>query len=325
MVSIFDPDLPRLAIRLPNWVGDVVMAVPTIQQLQECGFVLRLVGRSWAKDLLAGMNLPVTPIPNGIVAASRVMRTIKINHGLLFTNSLSSALSMRLAGIRAIGYRTDWRRFLLHATSVKLLGNGQHEVEYFWQLGKLATECWGLPGRRWPESPPPRIHLPLLNAHNAAASKTLLAANIRVPYTVCCPLAVGTARGELKVWPLFAEFCKAIASMGHTVVICPGPGEEARCELFRNCAEVLPNISLSVYGALMARAEIVVANDSGPMHIAAAVGAPVLGIFGRSDPARTFPWGGRFLSGNDGWPDLDAVLSNWARIRKARCGLQIAA
>ncbi len=319
MASIYDSDLPRLTIRLPNWVGDVVMAVPTIQQLQNCSFVLRLVGHSWTKGLLEGMNLPITPIPNGIMAASRVMRTIKMNHGLLFTNSLSSALSMRLAGIRAVGYRTDWRRFLLHATLEKSLGE-QHEVEYFWQLGKLATECWGLPGTTWPESPPRRIHLPLLNARYAAAAGALSATNIRGPYTVCCPLAVGTERGELKVWPHFAEFCQILASMGHTIVICPGPGEEVLCEPFQHFAKVLPRISLSVYAALMARAEMVVANDSGPMHIAAAVSAPVLGIFGISDPARTYPWGGQYVGSRDGWPDLDTVLSAWRKFARRAAG-----
>lgn len=319
VISIVNAYRPQLAIRLPNWLGDVVMALPTILQLQDCGFVLHLAGRSWAKELLAGLNLPMTPLPRGIVAASRVIRTIEMDHALLFTNSLSSALSMRLAGIRTIGYGTDWRSLFLHAALEKL--PGRHEVEYFWQLGKAVIDSWAPPGISWPDAPPQQLHLPLLNAHRAAAAKALASADIDGSYTVCCPLAIGTTRGESKMWPLFGEFCKTLAAMGRTIVICPGPGEEPLCEGFQQSAVVLPGISLGVYAALLADAEMVVANDSGPMHMAAAVGAPVVGIFGPGDPSRTSPWGGHYVGGYEGWPDLDAVLSacRQINIREGAC------
>jgi heptosyltransferase-2 len=283
------------------------MALPTIQQLQHCGFVLRLVGRAWAKDLLAGLNVPVTTLPQRILAASRVLRTIKLHHGLLFTNSLSSALSMRLAGIRAIGYRSDMRSSLLHAVLEKSLV--QHEVETFWRLGKAAIDCWNPSEMRWPDTPPQQIHLPLSNAHRAAAARALSLAKINGPYVVCCPMAMGTNRGQSKQWPQFAEFCRIQAGAGRTLVICPGPGELPKCEGFRDSAVILPDLSLGTYAAVLAGAEMVVANDSGPMHMAAAVGTPVLGIFGRSDPLRTFPWGGQFIGSAEQWPDVDSVLS----------------
>jgi heptosyltransferase-2 len=305
-----DSNRPLLAVRLPNWVGDVVMALPTIVQLQRAGFVLRALGRSWAKDLLAGLNMPVTSVPRGIVAASRAHRTLQMDHGLLFTNSISTAMAMRLAGIRAVGYRAYLRGPLLYAGLVK--NPGLHEVEYFWRLGAAAATCWGSPEIAWPASPPPQLDLPLSNAHRVAAAKALATARVRGPYVVCCPMSAQNKRGFSKRWPHFAEFNRELQRLGHTLVACPGPGEEAQCEmLMPKQTAIIRGLSLGVYGAVLAGASAVVANDSGPMHLATAVGAPVLGIFGRSDPARTRPWGGRFLGDEQGWPEIDAVLATF--------------
>jgi len=307
-----DSDDLQLSIRLPNWVGDVVMALPTIQQLLRSGFALHLLGRGWAKDLLAGLNVPVTPVPKGILAAGRVMRATGMKHGLLLTNSLSTAISMRMAGMQSVGYRTDSRSLLMHAALKK--PQGLHEVEYFWRLGKAAIDSWGPASITWPAVPPAQIHLPLSNDHRVAAAKALTMAQIKGPYTLCCPMALGNTQGHSKQWPLFPEFCQALSEMGRTIVICPGPGEEQECEKFLAHAVVLPGLSLGAYAAILAGAEGVVANDSGPMHLAAAVGARVLGIFGVGEPSRTRPWGGEFVGGSSGWPNLDKVLSIFGKM-----------
>ena len=96
---------------------------------------------------------------------------------------------------------------------------------------------------------------------------------------------------------------------GKQIVICPGPGEESRCQPFSQHATVLPGLSLGAYAAVIAGAELLIANDSGPMHLASAVNAPVLGIFGHGDPGRTRPWGGRYLGGYGHWPSVEAVLA----------------
>jgi heptosyltransferase II len=292
------------------------MALPTVMQLQSSGFDVWLLGRGWAKDLLAGLNVPITTVPKGIAAARRVHQMLGAERGLLFTNSLSTALSMRLAGIRAVGYRGDLRGILLHASLTKI--PSRHEVEYFWRLGSAAADCWADPVSRWPEAPPSRIRLPLTNEHRVAATKAMVQNRIHGPYIVCCPMAVGTTAGKSKQWPCFAELCLELAHMGHTVVICPGPGEEQECERFRQHATVLPGLGLGAYAALMAGAETVVANDSGPMHLAAAVGVPVLGIFGSGDPIRTSPWGGDCIGGDGLWPSLDQVLGITLEMAESR-------
>jgi lipopolysaccharide heptosyltransferase II len=298
---------PKLAVRLPNWVGDVVMALPTIAQLQLAGFDLHLVGRPWAQDLLAGLGLPFMALPKRLTAATWRLRTLPAEYGLLFTNSLSSAMSMRFAGIRAIGYKSDCRNALLHTALVKI--PARHEVEYFWRLGQAVAAVWGSVANSWPDVPPRHIELQQTMEHRLNALRILSHAGIRGQYFVCCPMAAGTTLGQSKEWPLFADLCAHLSSAGKQIIICPGPGEESRCQGFKSHATVLSGLSLGAYSAVMAGAEMVIANDSGPMHLAAAVGAPVLGVFGNGDPGRTRPWGGRYLGGYGNWPSVEAVLA----------------
>ena len=67
-------------------------------------------------------------------------------------------------------------------------------------------------------------------------------------------------------------------------------------------------IDLQIYAAVMALAKGVLANDSGPMHLAAAVGGTVLGIYGVSDPQRYRPWGGATIGSADAWPEPNHVV-----------------
>jgi heptosyltransferase-2 len=98
-------------------------------------------------------------------------------------------------------------------------------------------------------------------------------------------------------------------------VVCPGPGEEAACAAQVPAAQPLPGLGLGAYAAVLAGARVVVANDSGPMHLAAAVDAPVVGVFGVSDPARTRPWSpqAEAVGAPPRWPALDAV---WQAMRR---------
>ena len=294
-----------LAVRLPNWVGDVVMAVPTLKQLLRSGFALHAIGRGWARDLLAALPIELHPLQRGIWSQSRSLRQMPPRNGLLFPNSLSSAASMWLGGVRAVGYRGDGRTLLLRKALAR--PKNLHEVEYFWHLGAAVHRLWGDPAIDWPATPPDSMGLPVAENQRGIARKTLAAHDVVSPYIVCCPLAVGTTQGVSRIWPHFAELCKALIADGRQVVACPGPGEEGLCDQSLPGATIVPKLSLGGYAAVMQGAQFVIANNSGPMHIAAAVGAPVLGIFGVGDVARTRPWGGNYVGGSGHWPDLAEV------------------
>ncbi|MFM1989720.1 MAG: ADP-heptose--LPS heptosyltransferase 2 [Pseudomonadota bacterium] len=305
-----------LWVRLPNWVGDVCMALPALRALAACGAAPRPVGRGWAADLLAGHGWTVTALPRGLRAGAAALRAAGgPARGLLLTNSLSSAATFRLAGVSALGHRADGRSWLLGRGIAKPPSG--HEVEAFWRLGAETAAWLGLRG--WPAVPPASLGLVLAERHRAAADEALAAAGLAgARVAVVAPLAAGSAGGVPKTWPGFAELDDALRARGLATVVCPGPGEDAAARAAVPGATVLPGLGLGAYAAVCGRAAITVANDSGPMHLAAAVDAPVLGVFGPSDPARTRPWGPRaaWIGGGD-WPSPDAVLEAALRVMDA--------
>lgn len=297
----------KLVVRLPNWVGDVCMALPALTALAERGVELHLVGKGWAGDLLAAHGWPVTRLPSGLGQAATTVRALGIPRGLLLTNSFGSALQFRLGGVRAVGYRRECRTILLGRGVPRLVGG--HEVAVFWRLAQEVAVWLALPPL--PPEPPAQLGLRLTEAHRQAAVNALQQAHVHSPYVVMCPLAAGTINGRSKIWPSFAPLARQLSERGVTLVACPGPGEEAASTEALPGVRQLPGLGLGAYAAVCARALHTIANDSGPMHLAAAVNAPVIGIFGITDAVRTRPWSsqGRTVGGADGWPTVAAVAA----------------
>jgi len=296
----------ELIVRIPNWVGDVIMALPALQALHENNIPLRLFGKPWAIDLLAATSMPVFSLSKNFWTNRRAMAAIKTcDKALLFTNSFSSALMTFMAGKSTIGYQTDHRQWLLTSSIAPL--QGLHEVNYFFEIARFASQYWFA---NLPEIPPPldKIHLPVSASSLSSAKKALQHAGIKKPFWVLCPFAHGTGKnGQPKIWPHWRELAAALHH--HQLVVCPGKGEESLCATLVPNAIVLPGLRLSEYAAILMLSEQVIANDSGPMHMAAAVGANTLGIFGMTSPLRTRPWGGHYIGTEHGFPSLDEVLS----------------
>ncbi len=290
------PPAETLAVRLPNWLGDACMALPALARLRAAGFHLACFGKGWAADLLGAEPDTVQKIGGGIRSDAAAMRASGARRGVLFPNSIGSALRMRLAGIAAAGHG-GWRRPLLGMSVSRV--SGSHEVESFWRV----AGAWCPPA-----VVPATLGLRLSETHRTQADAALAA--VGGPFVVLAPLAVGTIRGQSKQWPGFRLLSRLIAEHG-TVVGCPGPGEEAPMAAALPGATLLPGLGVGAYAAVMARARIVVANDSGPMHLAAAVGAAVVGVFGVSEPGRTRPWSPRARTVGDagGWPSVDLVAA----------------
>ncbi|HXY22022.1 MAG TPA: glycosyltransferase family 9 protein, partial [Burkholderiaceae bacterium] len=130
-------------------------------------------------------------------------------------------------------------------------------------------------------------------------------------YVVLCPIAHGRHRGQVKSWEGFGRMAQELRSRGHEVIVCPGPGEEAAARAAAAAARMVDPLDLGAFAALLADSRLVVANDSGPGHLAAAVGAPLVGVFGVTDPAKTRPLGPRvrLVGGASGWPSYDEVAA----------------
>jgi heptosyltransferase-2 len=262
--------------------------------------------------LLAAESWPVTVHPKGYLDRVRVLRKLVADiqrtdsnfkqreNALIFSKSFSSALEMRLAGLRAVGYGSDGRRWLLQR-SFPL--PSLHKLLIYWEL---ATDFLGVSMQ-----PPASIDLAVTGQARFRVAEVQRRFGLE-RYVVLCPFATGDIRGASKRWPWFAELAQLIAEvLGVPAVLCPGPGtEEAEARDQFDSVVVLNGLGLSEYAAVLQGASLVIANDTGPGHIAAAVGTPLISLFGASDPARYGPWGPNvtLLNEAQGWPSLQRVL-----------------
>jgi ADP-heptose:LPS heptosyltransferase len=134
-----------------------------------------------------------------------------------------------------------------------------------------------------------------------------------------CPFAGGlaTAKKLNKKWPDFARFVAAAEQqLGLPLVVYPGPGEHAAARELYPAARMIDGADMAIYAALLQRAALVVANDTGPGHIAAALGSPLLSVFGPTIVEQWAPWGPsvtvvqRPQSGETTiWPEVEVVLA----------------
>jgi heptosyltransferase II len=296
-----------LLVRLPNHLGDTLMTLPALDRLATAGWRLTLIGKGWARPLFEAYDWPVHPVPSTFAAALAQWRALRVQAGtdraLLFTNSFGTALGARLGGAAPTGFATDGRRWLLsNAVPVPpRWSRDQHTVEYY---DALADALLGTPAR----SVPP-LALRLAPRAAAAAQALLAKAGIGAPYVVLCPGATGRHRGRDKTWSEFARLTGWLLQRHERVVALPGPGERARFESVLPGATILPETDVATFGAILAAGRLVVANDSGPGHLAAAVGARLVSLFGVTEVKKTRPWGRHvtIVGSQAGWPAFGQV------------------
>jgi heptosyltransferase-2 len=298
--------MSSLIVRLPNHLGDACMTLPALRRLSAHGTRLLLVGKGWAASLFAAYDWPATALPSGLRTRVRALRELRARtaadtQGLLFTNSFSSALEFRLAGIATTGYARDARGWLL-ARAVPP-STTMHMVEYYDALARTLTGDNA--------AVPSELALDVGAGARAKAQALLGAAGVTGDYVVLCPVAVGLHRGKVKAWSGFTRLCTELRTRGVRVVACPGPGERAAVTQALPGATILPEADVGTFAALLAGSRLVVANDSGSGHVAAAVGVPLVSVFGVTDPTQTRPWGSRvrLVGGSAGWPNYREVLA----------------
>ncbi len=287
----------KILVRLPNWVGDAVLALPALETVRRAypDSELWVAGPAWIADLLPrrGFVAGVVPAPTGrgpaaLRASARELRSRKFDRGILFTNSFGSALELRLAGIPdRWGYARDGRGFLLtRRVPAPASRSGLHQAAYY--LNLLAR--LGLA----PGPAEPRI---VVEPGDASRADEMLSRAGRVPGRPLVVLGPGAAYGPAKRWPAarFAELGARLQRDADAEIVLVGAaGEEAlsaevTAGLARPALDFTGRTTLRELAALLGRARLVVVNDTGPMHIANALGVPVVAVFGPTDPAATGP------------------------------------
>lgn len=304
-----------LIVRLRNFVGDTVLSVPALRLLQQHGWRLELVGKGWARGLLEAEGWPVHVRPadlRGRVAQLRALRAQlraqdagfdRRSNTLLFPYAFSAALDARLAGLKAEGHAGEGRSWLLSRGLPRR--EGRHTLVEYWEL---ACDFLGIQAE-----PPAEIGMKVSEAQREAAL-ALLAAHGVAPgrFVLICPFANGRVEFLDRSWPAFPEFVRRLHASGRRVVIVPGPAEVEGAQRLYPDALRLDGVALGVYSALLQQAGVVVANDTGPAHMAAGVGARLLSIWGPVDAARWAPWGPTVTlmrRGPGEWSGVDEVLS----------------
>ena len=292
----------KLTVRLCNWIGDVVMCLPALELLQSRGYELHLYGKGWVGDLLSAYDWPVTVRKGPLKARMAHIRAMGAKDALVFPNSFSSAAEMRLAGLKTTGYAKDGRSlFLTHR--YPLPDKTGHALESFWDLA-----CRFI-GEQLP--PPADIRMRVSEQAQQAADALIQTHGLQ-RFVCIAPFATGQMYQFGKKWPAFGAFVQLMVSQGVQVVVCPGPGEEEEAAQVYPGALCLKGVPLSTYCALLGRAALMVANDTGPGHMAAAMGTPLISVLGPTPPAHWRPWGTQVtvMCCWPAWPTAEAVYAS---------------
>lgn len=289
------PPGAEVLVRLPNWLGDVVLCTPALGALAAARPDLRLT--ALVKPPLAGAvrTLPgiarVVEVEGTSAGAvwrqARALRGMGFSAALLFPKGLREALLARLAGIPVrVGLDTDRRGFLLsHAVAfTEQDWRGHHVLQFGQVLSPLGLEVAGQP-----------TCFPLTAEDRAEAEGVLSAAGLLGRSFAAFHVAASKAPRAYHP-ERFGEVAAGLQSRRDLVPVLLGSAADrpvhetlrVRCP---GAVDLAGKTSLRGMAAVLERAALFVGNDSGPMHLAGALGTPVVSVFGPGDPAKTAPWG----------------------------------
>ena len=285
---------PRILLVGYNWIGDTLMAWPAVQafrRLHPEAHLAVLVKPGLAPLWqMHGAPDEILTYTNGVRAlgqAARQVRAGRFDQVYVLPHSIRSALVPWLAGVpERVGSPGLGRSLLAHRTVAPALGPGR--LHQGFEVADLLV-----PGLHLRLLEPPQLILP------AAASAEVagwLGALPR-PWLGVLP---GAARGPAKRWPAghFAEVARRwVQEQSGSVILMGGRDDAVACAelaagLGSAACDLAGRTTLATWAAALKACDAVVANDSGGMHLAAAVGAPVVAVFGLTDPERTGPLGG---------------------------------
>lgn len=285
----------KILIRATNWVGDAIMALPALRAVRARSpdAEITILARSYVAAIYKNQtvcdNMMFVDSKRDLVNAIRVR---KFDLALLFQNAFEAAWLAWRAGIpERIGYARDGRSLLL-TTAVPVPKPGEipaHEQFYYLELLRRAGWVDSLQNETFI-----KLNVPQENRQNAA--EFLLSVGVR-PDKLRIAIGAGASYGSAKCWPSnrFAELANRLQAQDGADVILFGTPAEAPVSLAIASAMRRPPIdltgrtSIDDLPALLSQCHLFIGNDSGAMHVAAAVGLPVVAVFGPTDPFGTAP------------------------------------
>ena len=307
---MMDHGLRTILIRAPNWVGDAVMALPALRELRRifADSHLTIAARSWVHGLFDGERLADNLIPlenaKGFFGAARVfseaasIRREGFDLVVLLTNSFGTALAARAGSVKKIaGYATDARRLLLDQIipfepDYKTL----HQVRYYLNIAAhIETGISGESSVDFDAEPQLTV-----SEEQSRKARSLLerfdiaAGSGHSGIVVINPSATNSTA---KRWPAerFAKTADRLNEVqGLQTVIVGTAGDKPIAEQvsrqMRNRAAVIAGeTSIAELKGVLAFASLVISNDTGTSHVAAALGIPTVVVFGPTEHISTRP------------------------------------
>lgn len=298
MKELTRKNLHRILVRSTNWIGDAVMTTPALKAVRETFPDARI---TVVANPLVAQLFEFHPDCDEVIEYDRqgrhagltgflrfvaTLRGRKFDCAILFQNAIEAALMAFLAGVpNRAGFITDGRSLLLnYPVPISETERALHHTDYYLHMlaqcgvtttGKQQTLALRPDEIRWAAETFPQGRFVVINP--------------------------GAAYGSAKRWvpERFAEVADCLVSRyGLSVVLSGGPGE---IEIGADIAKAMRSPHQNVIGktsvrqmmALLAASSLMITNDSGPMHVAAAFGVPMVAIFGPTDHTTTSPWGTR--------------------------------
>ncbi|HJQ69270.1 MAG TPA: lipopolysaccharide heptosyltransferase II [Blastocatellia bacterium] len=297
--------MKRVMVRVPNWVGDAVMAAPALGELRRVlgEAHVTFVARPWVAGLFDGEGLADSVIPvedargaaskaTQFIGVARLLRRERFDLAVLFQNAFGAALLARAAGARFIaGYPTDARRWLLDlAVEFEPDYKARHQVFYY--LNIVARLEQQLSGKSLVDFENASPRLRATEEQKDRARELLGAACER--FVVINP---GATNSRAKQWlaERFAETADRLAGgEGLRPVIVGTAGDiqtanEVASRMKTQALVLAGRTSIAELKGVLALASLVISNDTGAAHVSAALGVPTVVVFGPTEHASTRP------------------------------------
>ncbi|HBB88558.1 MAG TPA: lipopolysaccharide heptosyltransferase II [Blastocatellia bacterium] len=305
MTSTDPKQIKRIIVRGTNWVGDAMMTLPALRELRRLfpEAHITLATRSWANGLFKDAEfVDEFQIHDGRGLRSffqqvRAWRKGQFDLAVLFTNSFESALVASLARIPVrIGYAADGRaRLLTHPIDLPEWRSTKHEIFYYLKI--IAGIEWIFTRQQTFLDVQPDASLEVSDARKDEARYLLRRQGVTEdgPVIALCP---GSINSRAKRWPaesyaVLADRC--IDTLNAQILLV---GSKDELEVSKQVSNRMHNKPIVLTGqtdlsevvAVLSIADLLITNDTGPAHIASALGRPTLVIFGPTNPLTTRPF-----------------------------------
>jgi lipopolysaccharide heptosyltransferase II len=306
--SVEPQSIRRILIRGTNWVGDAVMSIPAMRQVRRHfpGADISLLVRPWVRDVYSAVNFVDRILDfdkdgehrgwSGRARLVRDLRAMKFDLALLLQNAFEAAFLAWAARIPVrIGYARDFRSLMLtHPCRIDPEIRKVHQVYYYLGIlpaaGLLESEARDVQGRE--------VDIRIgVRPSDAERSRVLLVSSGIRDDDLLVGVNPGAHFGSAKRWlpDRYARVGDALAGRyGARIMLFGSKGErtfaEAIAGQMKHPALVLAGrTTLGELMALIRRCTLFITNDSGPMHLAAALDVPQLAIFGSTSEVATGP------------------------------------